>query len=86
MTKPSTIHPLLRAVGALFLVSIAGIRISAAADIAADPQQQAANMLQHPTFWIADTGGFYKSPAGSHQALDPQQQAQRVLQPAGSSP
>lgn len=81
MTKLSTIHLLPLAVGALFLISIAGIRVSAAADIAADPQQQAANVLQHPTIWTADTDGSYKSLTGIHQALDPQQQAQRVLQP-----
>jgi hypothetical protein len=82
MTKPSTIHPLLLAVGALFLVSIVGIRVSAADDIAADTQQQAANVLQPPTLLSGDTGDFYKPVSGDYQALTPHQQAQRVLQPS----
>lgn len=92
MNKSLPIHPLTLVLGALILASIAGIRVSVAADIAADPQQQAANVLQQPTRWTADTDGFNESFASSHQALDPQQQAQRVLQPpvrlppAGSSP
>lgn len=81
MSKLSTINPLSLALGALFLISLASFRVSSAADMSTVPQVQAANVLQHPTTWIASTDGFKKAGYVSDKARDSQQQAQRVLQP-----
>lgn len=82
MSKLSIImHPQPLILGTLFLISLAGFRISAAGDLDTDPHVQAAHVLQHPQTWIVSSGGFNKPEHGSGKALDSQQQAQRVLQP-----
>lgn len=81
MSKQAIMNPLSLSVGALLLMSVAGVRPAAAAGPDVDPQAQAAHLLQHPVVWISGAEGVQLTGHGRGQVLDQQAQARRVLQP-----
>lgn len=81
MSKQSTFNLLSHAVGALCLTFFAGGHNASAADLGAEPQAQAAHLLQHQIIWSTGADRFQQFSHSGGNIYTSQEQAQRILQP-----
>jgi hypothetical protein len=81
MSKQSTFNFLPHVAGALCLAFLAGSQNTSAADLGADPQVQAAHLLQHQITWSTGADRFQLFSHSAGNIYSSQEQAQRILQP-----